>query len=326
LDTLIYKSADTIFSAVKSYFASGFNPIPLRCDGSKSPRYLFAQWIEKRQPWIRVELDFADSINGIGILCGSTSGGLEVLDFDTDALTVFPAWYRLVSKVFARISTLPVVQTPKGGFHVWYRAEGVESGRKLAQTEAQQVLIETRGHGNYVVAPGSPPSVHPLQKPYRIIRGNLLATPTITMEQRGVMLQATRLFNRLIPKTDTADKPPSRLLGGTMPRAGEDGRPGDWFNRTATWEQILEPHGWTSSRTTHKVIYWRKPDSGGREHQATTGYGGRDTLHVFSSSAAPFEQDKEYQKFHAFTLLNHQGNWSSAARALIAESALGKRG
>jgi hypothetical protein len=52
---------------------------------------------------------------------------------------------------------------------------------------------------------------------------------------------------------------------------------------------------------------------------ATTDYAGSELLHVFSSNAAPFDQDTAYTKFHAFALLEHDGDFRAAARALARE-------
>jgi len=41
---------------------------------------------------------------------------------------------------------------------------------------------------------------------------------------------------------------------------------------------------------------------------------------VFSSSAAPFEPDTSYGKFAAFALVEHEGDFSAAARALRNEA------
>ena len=49
---------------------------------------------------------------------------------------------------------------------------------------------------------------------------------------------------------------------------------------------------------------------------ATTGFAGSDLMYVFSSNADPFEQHAWYTKFHAYTLLNHAGDFRAAARDL----------
>jgi putative DNA primase/helicase len=100
--------------------------------------------------------------------------------------------------------------------------------------------------------------------------------------------------------------------------AGSD-RPGDVFERTASWEQVLEPHGWTFVRTYRGgQALWRKPGARDSYH-AKTGpgpYG--DRLFVWSDKAQPFNPHKAYTKFAAFALLEHGGNFEAASKALKA--------
>ena len=42
-----------------------------------------------------------------------------------------------------------------------------------------------------------------------------------------------------------------------VPRQGE--RPGDAFNRLATWPEVLEPHGWLAVGEYAGVTRWRRP-------------------------------------------------------------------
>jgi hypothetical protein len=105
--------------------------------------------------------------------------------------------------------------------------------------------------------------------------------------------------------------------------AGESGdRPGDDFNRRASWAEILEPTGWKIARDLGEEMRWTRPgkDEGA---SATTGYCKSDVsgdmLHIFSSNAPPFHGGESYSKFSAFALLNHAGDFSAAAKALVAK-------
>jgi len=325
----IYSSNDRNFLSrqfSERYCAAGLNIIPIRCDGSRSPRIKWQPWINNRYPSESVAQHFTSKgrATGIAIVCGHTSGNLEVLDFDLWSSVVFPWWSNWVEERSpGLLETLPIVATPKGGRHVYWRSGTVHEGKPLAQVVRQgrlRIIIETRGHGHYVIAPGSPAIVHPLQRPYQLIQGDLTNIAAISPDQREVLLWGARYFNRHWP-TDRKQKgtngSPLAVRTDCVVRSGD--RPGDRFNATANWPDVLEPHGWTIARTSGELIYWRKPGSYGREHHATTGHNGRDTLHVFSSSAAPFEPNAEYNKFAAYTLLNHGGDFRKAARQLKAD-------
>lgn len=106
-----------------------------------------------------------------------------------------------------------------------------------------------------------------------------------------------------------------------MKPGGNGHRPGDDYIRRTTWSQVLEPAGWTMDGTDSKgVTHWIRPGKTKREGEgATTNYKGSDLLYVFSDAAAPFEPQQSYNRFRAYTLLNHQGDYRAAALALSAE-------
>jgi putative DNA primase/helicase len=95
---------------------------------------------------------------------------------------------------------------------------------------------------------------------------------------------------------------------------GED-RPGDDFNRRATWSSILQPHGWRDVGSREAVTFWRRP--GKREGvSATSNYKDSDCLYVFSSNAHPLDAETAYSKFGALVVLEYHGDFSAAASAL----------
>jgi hypothetical protein len=96
-------------------------------------------------------------------------------------------------------------------------------------------------------------------------------------------------------------------------RDGE--RPGDEFNRTADWYDILLPHGWQWVRKMGYTWYLRRPGKLSGGHSATLRTG-TDRLWVFSEEAHPFQAFRLYDKFSAYAVLEHNGDFAAAARAL----------
>src|SRR5687768_7519077 len=99
---------------------------------------------------------------------------------------------------------------------------------------------------------------------------------------------------------------------------GSSLRPGDDFNDRAHWADILTPHGWTYMYHRGSTWYWRRPGKDSGEHSATTGrkgVGSEDRLYVFSD-ATEFTQNEPYNKFAAYALLNHGGDFAAATRDL----------
>ena len=67
--------------------------------------------------------------------------------------------------------------------------------------------------------------------------------------------------------------------------------------------------------------FWQRSGKDGIGGSATTGHCSNDEsgdlLYVFSSNADPFESQRAYSKFSAFGLINHEGDFSAASRALL---------
>jgi hypothetical protein len=96
-------------------------------------------------------------------------------------------------------------------------------------------------------------------------------------------------------------------------RTGES--PGDEFNRTASWRDILMPHGWDWIRKQGDTWYLRRPGKTQGGHSATL-RDSTDKLWVFSEEAHPLEAFRLYDKFGAFAALEHHGDFREAARFL----------
>jgi hypothetical protein len=164
----------------RAYARAGLSVIPVRRDGSKAPALPaghdvlnrrrratadeLAAWFETDPPWA-----------GIGVQCGAASGGLVVLDFEDRR--AFDRWAARVNEVAPGcLDSLPIVETPGGGRHVYYRQAGgpVPAGQKFAYRRTDdgdlELICETRGEGHYVVAPGSPADCHPAGVAYRLVR------------------------------------------------------------------------------------------------------------------------------------------------------------
>jgi putative DNA primase/helicase len=303
----VEQGVDTVLEAALRYVDGGLKVIPIKGDGSKSPA--LATW----KPY-QTRLPRADELHewfdgktdvGIAVLGGD---GVEVLDFDRPVL--FEQFHELVTEQApGLVDRLPQVQTPRGGRHLYYRCESIAPSTKLAKDKAGKTLIETKGEGGYVLAPPSPPSCHPEKKPYVHMAGpDLPDIPFISPDQRQLLHETARSFNCFAKKVVT----------GPQPARGGGVRPGDAFNDTATWDEVLEPAGWSVARRSGDVVYWRRPDATGPGHSATTGYCG-DRLYCFTTNGQPFEADTCYTKFTAYAFLYHGGDFKAASRELAGE-------
>lgn len=325
------------------YVRAGLSVIPISTDGTKSPTGVpsWRQYYES-PPTEEECAKWETKYFGIAILGGRASGNLEIIDVDKPELArPFLEAVRHESPGLYEMLTL--VKTPrrdeqgKGGCHVYYRCEHVDGNQKLAMTEpvpvfddegkpvldsvgeqrkAPQTLIETRGQGGYVLAPGCAPECHPTRREYEHVGGPAITDiQTITKEQREILLRCARLFDRSV--IEVHREPQTKRFDN-----GE--RPGDIFATRATWADILEPHGWEQAGQTGDVTRWRRPGKS-QGWSATTGLESKDgnsLLCVFSTNAHPFDGPdggrtcSTYSKFSAYAILNHGGDYQTAAKTL----------
>jgi hypothetical protein len=332
-------SPEAVYAAACRYVAAGLSCIPVDADEpSKSPcprRLRSWKVYQLRLPHpeeLRAWYDCGGAF-GLAVIGGRVSGGqrgcgLEIIDFDSIELAA--PW---IDNVEARCPGLTrklvMIMSPRPGLHCYYRTFNPGDCEKLASApavdehgrvilddaghEKKSTLIELKGEGGYCLVPPSPRRCHPRNQLYRVLdcSPDLTQVPTITNEEHAILLEEARRFNRW---TEVEPKPLTRPA--RTDRAQYDGkRPGDDFERRATWAEVLEPHGWVLVRQRGEIEDWRRPDKGDGI-SATTNYSDSGLLYVFSTNAHPFEDGRGYSKFAAYAVLNHGGDFTRAAQAL----------
>jgi hypothetical protein len=333
---------EDVLSAALAYQEARISLVPISDDGTKSPspRLLPQIWdpqenrwramwkpFQFRRPTPEQLVEWFGSANGflpgIGVVCGAVSGGLEVIDFD-DIASCQP-WQELVEeRQPGLIERLVRIHTPRPGMHLYYRCAVSGSEEDLAcamempataessQQVRRRALIEKKGDGCYCLAPPSPRRCHPTGDLYEYAPDSptLAHLPTISPAERQILLQAARLLDQC---PDEPEQAPAKGEPASLLARGN--RPGDEYNRRTTWEELLIRHGWVTAGGSGVVTHWRRPGKN-EGISATTNYRGSDLLYVFSSNASPFEADRGYTKFAALALLEHNGDFKAAARAV----------
>jgi hypothetical protein len=161
----------TVLDYARKYVAAGLSVIPVRADGSKAPALAKGEVEQYRERFAKDEELVAwftpPRAVGLAVVCGAISGNLAVLDFESQF--AWDRWFERMNtagrtRLFANC---PIVRTPKGGRHLYCRiSESWVGGCKLAMVAKNETLIEVRGQGHYVLAPGCPIGCHQLNKPY----------------------------------------------------------------------------------------------------------------------------------------------------------------
>ena len=324
-----------ILETARQLVSAGVSVIPIKVDGSKAPESKLLPIDEDtmKPSWkpyqTRIANDkelvhwFSKPNVGIAIVAGEVSGNLEILDIDKPVLA--RPGYEMVEQVApGLVSRLVVVRTPREGHgrHCYYCCTVIEGNTKLAQGLRPDVqghmkvatLIETRGKGGYCLVPPSPAKCHQMNRPYVLSQGDLANIPTITEDERAILLNCASALNEYVE--------PERIYTPRESSTPIGDRPGDVFAAKVPWENILLPHGWCVVGHRGEVTLWCRP---GKKDgiSATTGYGGSDLLYVFSSNAFPFEPARGYRKFTAYTVLNFGSSEMAFHKAAIDLAAKG---
>lgn len=315
-----------IYATAISAYQAGINVLPIRADGSKRPA--LANWrVYQRRRVTPDELDrwFRFPGCGLAVVTGEISGNLEALDIDSSQ--TYQAWVDRIRQdetlrtLYTRIATGYLEATPDGGRHLLYRCPNIGRNstlarKPLAEPQRYQTLIETRGTGGLLIIAPSQGKVHPSGRPYSLLHGDVARIATITAEERSRLLTLAHTFDET-PREIREQQAAYRVSSphSTDPHST---RPGDLFNRQASWSEILRPHGWLLVRTLDRESQWRRPGKKGPGISATTNYAGSDLLYVFSTSTI-FEPERGYTKFAAYALLEHNNDFAAAARTLLEE-------
>jgi putative DNA primase/helicase len=294
--------------------AAGLSVIPILPDGTKRPGVPWKSYQSRLPTDVEIVRWFHSGTMGLAVIGGAVSGFVEILDFDVRDL--FVPWRVIVEeRCPGLVERLPLSKTPSDGRHLFYRCQGIEGNLKLAQrlrfNGRPETLIETRGRGGYAIIPPSPAACHPLKLPYVLLCGDLTAIPTITRQERAILLDAARSFNEYVL--------PPHIITSVSSRGAiqvKRDRPGDVFNAQAEWRDILEPHGWLPIGQRGDLTLWKRPGKREAGCSATTNYAASDLLYVFTTNGDPFEPHTAYTKFAAYALLQHGGDFHAAARAL----------
>jgi hypothetical protein len=246
--------------------------------------------------------------DAVAVLGGAVSGNLEILDFD--APEILGPWGNLVMHIDADLlPRLPLVQSPSGGWHVYYRALHVAGNQKLAVDPAQEkpTLIETRAEGGYVLAPPS--------RGYTLLRGTLTEVPVLTPSEQQTLLTAARHFDQREPEPEPRPRPRR-----SQRRLSDTGlRPGDDYNARGDIRALLRRHGWRHVRSDGRQEYWRRPGKRRSWSATLLDAGDGRWFYNFSSNALGLEPDAAYTPFALYATLEHGRDFSAAARALARE-------
>lgn len=266
-----------------AYAARGWRVAPI-APGRKHPR--LKAWQDKattdpdmvRAWWTRFATD------GVSIVTGEASQ-LVVIDIDPrhdgdDTIAELEALHGPLPDTVEAI-------TGGGGRHLYYRMpDGVAYPRNDQAGIVIGAGVDLRGDGGQVVAP---PTIHPdTTQPYTWeIEHSPFDGVAVAEAPAWLVEQLTR---------PAPERKPRATKAATI---GD--RPGDIFERSCSWPELLEPAGWQlHSVHAHAGGYelWTRPGKDVRHGaSASLYYQGSDVLKVFTTSAAPLVGGRTYDRW-----------------------------
>lgn len=297
--------------AVSNLYESGLSVIPVR--ENKLP---IGSWKQNQEQLIDPALNGNfQNADGYGIVCGKVSGNVECIDIDTKydlSGKLFDEYKKVIQKTSpGLLKKLAVQQTPSGGYHFIYKCKTISGNLKLAQRhclpdeleqgqkQGRRVLIETRGEGGYFMCyPG-----------YKVVYGDLSCINEITEEERSVLFSCANLFNEVIEVKEPVKSEPQKVDGYEI-------SPFEDYNERGDIVTLLESFGWSNVYTRNDNIHFLRP--GGTQNNSATYHLTKKIFYVFTTSTE-FDANKGYNPAQVYSILKHNGDYSSAAKALLIE-------
>lgn len=308
-----------MLTAAKFYASQGYSVIPTG-DNKRS----ILQWKEFQSTLpttqqLTAQFNHPKAV-GLAVICGSVSGNLEVIDVDTKYDLTGTLWERFKAAIHQVYNKLYIVRTKSGGYHLYLKCEVIEGNQKLAMRPATEdelkanpntkevVLIETRGEAGYVIAP--PTTGYEKLSDFKV--------PILTIDEREIILTAARSFNEVIEEL----RPEPRAVHNST---AFQITPWDDYNNKCNVVALLERHGWTFVRSQGNRDFMKRPNYPPTDSETSGDYHRELNLFKVFSSSTPFELRKGYKPYAIFTILEHKGDYSAAAKALI-EQGYGEAG
>ncbi len=253
------------------------------------------------------------STNGVALIAGAVSGGLEIIDIDVkykpgiDAV-ILSDLSRFYPTLF---NSLRIHKTPSGGYHILYRTatNPIPGNQKLAgrnKTDAELAIqpkpkqvnfIETRGEGGYAVVPPSLGySVHQDQP-----------IPLISWEDRCSIINLCKSYSEIIEIV----KPPRQ------PRSGSeyyDENPYAHFDKSDAAEQVMINNGWKEYKSNAQYIYYTRP---GKDSGISATFNKKTRCYYNFTASTELDEKKGYLPATLLTILQFNNDYKASYRWLV---------
>ena len=149
------KVEDDLSKFLELYRRLGLNVIPLK-PRSKEPLIQWGELQQRKATDDELKRWFSRGDVNVGIVCGSVSGNLAVLDFES-----LESFERFFGRKPEDLAGETIVVRTSRGYHAYFR-----SGKPIESFKVRELQLDVKGEGSYVAAP---PSIHPSGSRYEFI-------------------------------------------------------------------------------------------------------------------------------------------------------------
>ena len=280
----------------KKYYDAGLNVLPAS-SSEKRPLVAWKCYIKQRPNFDEV---FKDTLkfDALALVCGESSGGVEVIDFDQKG-AAFPPFFE---ELKSYCSECVIETSQSGGKHLIYKRDDCGSSLKLASNSAG-VLIETRGRGGVcIIAPS---------KGYNLESGDFTRLPFLSRGICEKFFSTARTFDET-----KKDFQPSEVNVAKIESALQVGDSvADKLRDGFEWLECLQRNGWLFLYENEKYFYFSRPFQNVKGKIGGSFSKSEKFFHCFTSNAPPLAVDKTYSPLQLIAALDFGGDESKAAKA-----------
>lgn len=321
-------TSQTILDTALAAHAAGISVIPIRPaddDGDKRPAVSWKTYQKQLATETQIRTWFTSGAYGLGVVTGTVSNNLIMLELEGRAAHKLGELTTLATDtglgdLWTRVLKGCLERTPSGGWHIYIHLN-LEDGQqcpgntKFALNTSREVLAESRGEGGYSVVAPTPGTFHHTGQSWTLMAGTLATAAHVTLDEYDDL---TVLLGTL-DEREQVDTPQVATYRSEPalrdPHAGIS--PGDDYEDRTSWAEILTPHGWTAVFTRGTETFWRRPGKNTGISASTGHADDRDRLYIWTTST-DLPSETPLTKFGAYALLEHNGDYSKAAKHLHA--------
>lgn len=304
--------------------------------------------------WQNIKTKYDLSVNpGVGLVCGTLSGGVEAIDFDLKydlTGTLMKDYVDAVNSIIPDlIPRLVIQQTMSGGYHMVYRCSEIEGNRKLANRPSTQQEKEFAYNNTLYKKATELGATNDVNDP-RFQEACSFAMKAMETDKVRVLIETRGEKGQIacypmpgytmvqgfwdnIP-TITPDerqvlfevaytfnsyftKKEDRLNDSQVRKDYKGLTPSEDFNQRGDVVGLLERHGWTYVKKVGSKIILRRP---GDTSAKSSGNYDEDLkwFSVFSTSTV-FESQKPYKPYAVYAMLECNGDYSAVTKKLAQE-------